>query len=183
MSAAILTRVEVEALLRRWGRVFGQRPQTDEEPTSGYRHPIALAMEHAPGKADKRVASHRDGRAQRIILGEAAGLTTQDGKRTRPVPVWATEPVTGTQTQGARGRWYPDPEADRVELAWHDLYRCARLPAIVLRCEYCLRGAQQDKCSAAIEITSAPMKLRRYRIELETARVWMHGRLIASAAA
>jgi hypothetical protein len=162
---------EIEALLRKWGRVFGTDPprEWDEDET-----------EEASGGAATVIS--------RLHLSVGIGSRTLrtprpvwiDPKTGAVVPEWRRLTARGKETRSHReSSWNPDPDAERVELAALDLYRLDRLRGVVLRVEYCLRGARQrDKarfvggCEGVERIS-----LRRYRHELDIARPWIAGRL------
>lgn len=168
---------ELELVLRRWGRVFGERPPSEwEEEVSPYPQPLAQAMEFAPGGKDKRRADFRDGRGRRAIMANTAGLVTQ---QTPDViaPGWAADPIRGSQTRGIGRPWHPDPVAEVVELAALALHRFDVWKGVCLRLEYCARGFQADKAVRAGVILGRTIKTRRYRIELDMAKVWMAGKL------
>jgi hypothetical protein len=177
----IENRDDLEFVLRRWGRVFGERPPSEwEEETSPYPQPLAQAMEFAPGSRDKRRAQFRDGRGRRAILAQAAGLRTKDTPDVL-APGWAADPIRGHQTRGIGRPWHPDPIAEVVELAALDLHAFDPWQGVCLRLEYCARGFQADKAVRAGLILERTIKLRRYRQELDMAKGWMAGHLRSGA--
>lgn len=168
---------ELELVLRRWGRVFGERPPSEwAEEISPYPQPLAQAMEFAPGGKDKRRATFRDGHGRRSIMATAAGLRT-DQRPDVIAPGWAADPIRGSQTRGVGRPWHPDPVAEAVETAALRLHRFDPWKGVCLRLEYCARGFQADKAERAGRILERPIKLRRYRQEVDMAKVWMAGNL------
>lgn len=163
---AMLREEPIETLLRAWGRVCGERPPAEWDEGGGEGggasiHPIAQAMDFAPGKRVKRL----DVAFRRMILpGERA---------------WTRDPIRCTETRSRRiaQKRYLPPEIARVERAALDLLAFDRLRGLVLRVNYCTRGAHEDKVGVVAERYGAPVKLRRYRDELALARAWMEGRL------
>lgn len=170
---------EFEDLLRRWGRVYGEQGRSvvqleehgevyESGMVGGSLHPLAVAMEYAPGRNQTTVAVAYK---RMIRVGE------------KP---WSRDPVPGKETRHYRGALYfsgaeigrIEPEVARVEKAAMDLYRINTLRGLVLRGQYCRLGDQREQVEwinglgRGISVT-----LRAYRDELAHARTWMHGRL------
>lgn len=157
---------ELEAMLRLWGRYYGERPppEWDElEPADATAsHPIARAMEFAGG--DNSPAS-RSARAM---------------SKLRKTPTWGFDPVVCTETRTRRIATPEDmpPVVQRVQRAALDLYRLDTLGGTVLRFEYCKRGPQVEK-AALLATVGFPVGVRVYRENLAFAKGWIGARLFA----
>jgi len=88
-------------------------------------------------------------------------------------PLWATEPIRCVETRTHKIDTPHDVPAhvQRVESAVLRLHLWDPELARVLRVEYQEEGTQADKADRL------SFEVRRYRARLETARVWMRGRL------
>jgi hypothetical protein len=167
---------ELESLLRLWGRVFGTAPprEWDEDTSEG----AAGATSSLLGKLHVGIGSRT-----LQIRKPVVWINPETGAVVRQ---WRQLTARGKETRRVHAPiWNPNPEAERVELAALDLYRIDRLRGVVIRMEYCLRGARQrDKarfvgaCEGVERIT-----LRRYRHELDFGRAWMGGRLFGNKVA
>lgn len=169
----------LEELLRRWGRMYGEGAPNDDGDDVGFAsmvgagtaHPLAVAMEYAPGRRGIRT------------LDVAYRRMVRPGEK-----AWSRDPVRCTETKHYAGALYfsgaetgrVEPEVSRVEKAALDLYRVSTIRGLVLRAQYCKRGSQQDKTDwINAQGRGSVLKLRMYREELAHARTWMQGRLSA----
>ena len=144
---------ELERLLRRWGRTFGERPPSewDEESSGGSGMLTCLLIE-----------TMRSGVSQAGVepFGEGRGWTAK-----------------GKASKGGPRVWQPNLESEAVELAWMDLHRCNREWAVILRVEYCRRGRRKEKIAMAAQyLFLARLSGQRYRVGLEHARDWIAGK-------
>lgn len=178
---------EFETLLRAWGRIYGADRSNDAghtpDPMAPVAHPIARAMEFAPGKHGKRrtLSLDRGGVERRRIMARAAGIKGMvlvPAALVDPVPCRATRPTLGVISR-------PVPhEILRVERAALDLISLDFLRGVVLRVNYCTRGDHEEKALRVgdrmreVSPGFADIKVRRFRDELENARIWMQGRLM-----
>lgn len=183
-----------EVLLTAWGIAYGEAGLAIEHRrriSQVTYHPIAEGMQFAPGKRPTRVTKvlGRDGRSRRRTMGAAAGLLTADGKAL-PIPVAYCDPVPcKSRTKGGgfgtMGRPVPI-ELQRVERAVHALEEIAMLRAICIRANYCLKGDQGEKLEWITERFrhvskgAEPVKLKRFRDELQHARFFVAGYLVAN---
>lgn len=127
-----MTREEFEIALRRWGWVYGERPERDEDVgKTPAVHPIARAMEFGHRTMDKRqsVAYRRSPR-----VGETA---------------WSRDPIPCKETRASIGSPPVAPSrSDKVPLvqaAWLDLCRADKALGEALRLEYQCRDQQAEK--------------------------------------
>lgn len=183
----------LEEWLVEWGWWFGPRLGMDAVEAKGEgrsSHPIARAMEHAPGtraKALRRLATlHRSGLGRRRAMGEAAGLVTDDG-HARLAPCWSSDPVTGYQSQSAGSR-LPDfgaareplapPEVEAVHRAVYVLRRRAHARACALEQRYQHPSLSNPlRAQAMTAALGVPVSVDTYRVHLREARIWLSGRL------
>lgn len=163
---------QLEALLRAWGRAYGERVHDESEEGSGMApHPLEIARQFAIGKREKV-------RRDAWTPTHSAMLTkwAANGFRGRP-PSWASEAIGGTPTRSRRVAPKYDktftPQLAAVEDAVMALHRHDDLRARVIRYRYC---TQADDKNAA-EILRIPVK--RFRDERKAGVVWLHGRLAA----
>jgi hypothetical protein len=184
-----------ETLLLAWGVAYGEAGLAVEyrrRLSNVTYHPIAEGMTFAPGKRPKRVTRvlGRDGRSRRRTMGAAAGLLTAKGKGL-PIPVAFCDPVPcKSRTKGGgfgtMGRPVPT-ELTRVEAAVHALEEISMLRAVCLRAHYCLKGDQSEKLEwiteriRQVSKMAEPIKLKRFRDELQHARFFVVGYLAAQA--
>lgn len=176
---------ELENLLRRWGRVFGEPPPSewDEESSgteTGQTHALVQAA-RADGKSvlklNTTLSKLRDKlRKQRReqILGEKLKKGYGD-----PRELLEEHRCYGFESRGGKKPMYIDPVADWVDRTAVQLYENDQTLAVVLRIEYCTRGNRAEvKLPKVRKILGMPtMKLRRYRLELEAAKDWMMRKL------
>lgn len=185
---------DLEFCLRRWGRSFGERPETVEDQAAADEADDALAAKRA-ARADTMLARaaemglrtkrteaapmHRNRSAGRLmIVGAGAGLLSADGKRTAPAPPWAVDPVRAPHGGGGGGSSsYADPVAECVERAALQLWNFDRFLAVCLRVEYCTLGKFRMKVERAGKHLGVMMPARVYRGNVGKAKVWIAGRL------
>lgn len=161
----IKTMQDLEDFLRRWGRVYGQRPPTEWDlPTSLTPSPSAAAMNRAP--ASEMGRARRLGLLDHVNTGEKS-----------PAPNWHQYAVTCSETRTPRGEPVHDEFADRIEREAIRLYRFSALLGVVLRVNYCMRGTHAEKAEWAGTILGTGLTRNRYRDELDKARAWMSGAL------
>lgn len=162
-----MDRVELERLLRKWGRWFGQLPprEWDEDSSQGVGMLTGVLL-------------------QRMRVGVAAvGVEPVLAERTirgphgEAVTIRQAFTAKGKQSEGGERPWLPDLEAEGVEVAALHLYRYDRMRAVVLRCDYCLYGPRREvKLPVAQKCLDFPkLGMRRYRMELDLAKEWMAG--------
>lgn len=173
---------ELENLLRRWGRVFGEPPpdEWDEESSgteTGATHALVQAAK-VDGKSvlklNTTLSKLRDRlRKQRreLILGEKLKKGYSD-----PRELLEEHRCYGFESRGGKKPMHIDPVADWVDRTALQLYENDQTLAVVLRIEYCTRGRHRDKLPKVQSILEQPrMTLRQYRQHLDQARTWMDG--------
>jgi hypothetical protein len=165
---------DFEELLRRWGRVYGEKapPEWEEEGMAslmlvgGGAHPIAVAMECAPGRAQRMVSVAY--------------------KRPREAVIHWRDPVAGKETRHYSGALYfsgaeqarIEPIVSKVEKAVMDLFRINTLRGLVMRGQYCRRGPQSEQVDWINSLDRGiQTDLRNFRYELGHARTWVHARI------
>lgn len=162
-----MTADELESRLREWGRAYGEgRPKEwQEEATLTGSHPIAQAMQFAPGKAQREVAVAWQRRRRRDYWID-------------PMPCKETHQSSGHAVLlgGSSVRFTPQVEV--VQSAVLALYRQDVVRGLVLQLQYCRRGSQSDK-AAMMAAQGHRMKLRAYREALAFAKGWVGARLAA----
>lgn len=184
---------ELEALLRQWGRYFGERRDFGELSENDYApdvHPLAIGMRNAPGKRKAVVvqALKRGGYERRMMMGAAAGLVDDLGKP-QPLPQWAVDPVYFPETrpavfgQGETASRAPT-ELLQVERVAFQLKAFDELAGLCVRTEYCRLGARAEKAAHVQAAYSAGGEVgsRRYREALAMGRGFMYARLTLPAA-
>jgi hypothetical protein len=178
-----VTTDDFEALLRAWGQAYGTAPSAERLPErrASASHPIAQSMQFAPGKRQmvikQRTTMDRGGQARRRLMARAScvkGLYIVAAEFVDPIPCRETRSGGG----GVVSRPVP-LELQRVEREALDLMRFDRLRGLCLRFNYCTVGSHEEKAAAVANVVREPVKLRRFRDELDRARIWMHGRLTA----
>jgi len=166
---------KLDQTLRHWGRSFGERPpaEWDEDDSGGSGLLTGVLLDSL------RVGMAKVGAEP--IMGERV---ERNGTQIALLSQRFT--AKGRQSEGGPRVWHPDPLAERVELAWLDMYRLRdpdprnswSMRAIVLRVEYCTRGHRRDKViRAAKHLEVRKLRIRRYNLELASALVYMRGRL------
>lgn len=182
---------ELEQLLRKWGRWFGGGDGQHlidgwAEPTSlglGGRS-LALLQQLRVGKG-AQPKSMRERLAELKFLRDADGNLVLDERGRKILDREAMEKhrCFGAETRSMYERqWHPDPEAERVDRLCCELHRHNPVQGVVLRVEYCYPGHHRaHKLPYAQRALENPkLNMRRYRHELDLARAWMHGALIAA---
>jgi hypothetical protein len=168
----------LEDALRAWGRAYGEQPEVEirEDARAPDVHPLAVAMRFAPGTRAEAVQRHvhRGGQQRRTLM--AAGLGDCD---VRIVPADFVDYVPGTRSTNSGGvdggvdtSRHVQPIVEAVQGAWIVLWRFDTLRGGVVQAEYQRRGMTQGDKAAMLGI-----KLKRYRDELASGKVWLHGRL------
>lgn len=158
---------DLKVYLRQWGRVMGVRrgPEWDGEYSgelAGQTHVLLRAV-----RAETKVTPR--GRRRRSYMGA-------DGKhRSEPAP---ENICYGTESRGGTKPMTLDPVVELVDVAVLELHRWKKSAGVVVRLEYCAGPiGQKAKAHTASEILGERMTARQYRRELETAHVWLSGRL------
>lgn len=166
-----MTLEELDVVLRWWGRLYGEAPpaEWEEDRTLTGTHPLARAMEFAPGRKADTTGYLGRARMRGGVVGGA--------------PAWAREPMPCKETRVVAGRALgggrPIPvEVQQVESAALALHRVDQVRGLVLRAEYCKRGPQAEKAEW-VTAQGFPVGLRVYREALAFAKGWMQGRLAA----
>ena len=140
---------DLDKLLGAWGHWYGvrDRPALDADgyqlppgPRVTGSHPIARAMEFAPGRKASRETLQRGGEARRRTMALAAGLPGL-------LPVAYVDHIPCTETRPHLGtpRWPTDPDpipvaAQRIEAAVRGLVLSEPAWGYALRARYCQRG-------------------------------------------
>lgn len=174
---AAMTTNDLEEMLRRWGRVYGEAPPPEWDESGevtlgmagGYGNNIlAAAMEYAPGKIERMVS----------VAYARSRVALKRAKFSDPIVCSESRHYAGAlYFSGAEGG-KADPDSAKVERAAIDLYRLNNLRGLVLRAQYCKRGSQEHKVEwINSQGRGIGLKLRAYRDELAHARTWIHGRL------
>lgn len=173
-----MTETEFENLLRVWGYAFGpHRAQFTDPALTGYGDsPLSrIGQTHI---IRRTTTMDRGGTDRRMAMGAAAGLLADDGS-TRPVPRWAADRVSFTETRTARAKLLTlgdqdfAPEVLQVERAAKALQRADDLLGRVMRAEYCTLGSQGQK-GRRFELSR-----NAYRERVAEARGWMRRELAA----
>ncbi len=164
----------LEDLLRVWGRVYGERAHVEahESERAADVHPLAVAMRFAPGSRSAVVKQHtfRGGQERRRLM--AAGLGDCG---VAMVSMSFVDPVPGSRSSnsGGGGREQAvDTVVAAVQAAWLTLHRFDTQRAAIVQAEYQRRGMTQGDKAAMLGV-----KLKRYRDDLVSGKVWLHGRL------
>ncbi len=177
-----MTADELENLLRKWGRCYGERPPAEwegEERPGVAVHALARGMEFAPGKRitliRQRTNMDRGGQDRRRMMArDIPGL--------RMVPASYVDAIPCTETRSGRSEardWPVPSDLVRVERAALDLHRIDTLRGLVLRVNYCTRGTHEDKAAVVTLKIGSSVKMRAYRESLAHAKGWIHARLAA----
>lgn len=167
-----MTEDELDDLLRRWGRAYGEAPppEWDEvgevavSPLGSAPHPLAVAADYAPGRAQQAVSvAYKRPRA--ALRRWSSPIACVESRHYAGALYFA-----GAQQRGL------DSSVARVERAVMDLHRIDAVRSLVLRAQFCRRGTQREKTSW-VSACGWPIKLRMYRDVLAHAKTWIHGRL------
>ena len=145
---------DLDRQLVEWGHWYGvrDRPALDADgyqlppgPRVTGSHPIARAMEFAPGRKANRETLQRGGEARRRTMAMAAGLPGL-------LPVAFVDHIPCTETRPHLGtpRWPTDPDpipvtAQRIEAAVRGLVLSDPAWGYALRARYCQRGDAEAK--------------------------------------
>lgn len=156
---------ELEAMLRAWGREYGEHScvEIDERRRAPAVHPIAVAMEFAPGKRVRRL----DVALRRMI---------RKGERS-----WSRDPIVCNETRANSGIGSSvrmASGADRVQALVLQLGRTDKARALVLTAQYCRHGAQHEKAEW-VSAQGHRMSVRTYRERLASARGWIEAKITA----
>lgn len=175
---------EVEQALRHWGRMNMQRDPLED------RSPIACPMGKVAGRKPRE--GRTDLAFRRAPLPRMQALDECGKPRTEARPYWCMDSMPCTETRTPKlfdphtGPVYDqdsDPVADAIEQHVQDMYRLEPVWALCMRLEYCVRGMRQREKVERVNAQLAESRLqdrltlRRYRLALEAARVWMYGRM------
>lgn len=133
-----LSKEDFELGLRRWGFIYGERPERElaESSRAPAVHPIARAMEFAQRGMERR-------------LGDAWKRAIRPGER-----AWSRDPITCAETRSAPGSAPINTQGPAHDLAnviqsvWLELRRKDAELAEVLRLEYQVREQQAEKAKA-----------------------------------
>ncbi len=182
-----MTRDELECLLKAWGRAYGEGAAREWDegtsdavmPGAGGMHPIAAAMEFAPGRRGViRARTHMDrgGYGRRSMMAAAAGV-----KGLSVVPAAFVDPIRATSSRSGPRQARPvPPEIQLVQRAALDLHALDPVRGICLRVHYCTRASLEERASDArsrVQRFRRGLTLRSYRDEVAHARTWVHARL------
>lgn len=129
----------LEELLRAWGDALVCREEGIQR-SSGRTHALTRAREIAPGRHYLAAIVGRDGTGRRTFMAAAMG-------QSRPVPMWAVDPVPCTASRPSPGRSYAAGLPDHLRPlndAIRALHRFDPLAAQALRQQYSGRGCQDD---------------------------------------
>lgn len=182
-----MTQDELETLLRRWGRVFGERPAPDpsyeDERPAAASHPIARGMETAPKRKSEwlrqKTSLNRAGQDRRAYMAAVAASGVRGGIGLRIVPATFVDAIPCVETRSYRSeaRDWPVPvDVSKVERAALDLKGFAEIRYDCLRITYCTLPTGRGHREKAAKLG---LKLKSFRDELAAARLWLHGRLTA----
>lgn len=172
---------QLESLLVRWGRCFGQRPEreADEDRPGPAVHPLARAAEFAAGRYSSPVLLRRGGAGRRRLMATAAGI---DSMRIVPgcfvSPVSCPKPHYVPAPVAESANWAPPVELMRVERAALDLLALHPTMGLCLRAKYCRIGPPDEKASWVSKMAGHYVKTREYRDQVRIARLWVEARLI-----
>lgn len=177
---------DLDKLLVEWGCWYGirDRPTVDgwDEGAAYYQaaasaHPIARAMEYAPGRKADRLTLARAGQGRRRAMAAAAG---QQGILAEawvdPVPCRETRPDLRTP----RYPTAPDPvpkDVQAVERAVVALVFSEPEWGYALRARYCQRGDAESKAAWVAERIGRGVTVRAYHALLGQAKLVLLGRL------
>ncbi len=162
-----MTADELENLLREWGRAYGENAprEWEEDCTLTGTHPIAQAMEFAPGRAQRTVA-----------------VAWQRKRRHEywidPMPCTETRQSSGHAVLLGGSAVRFTPVVEQIQTFALALYRQDTVRGLVLQAQYCKRGRQTDK-AAWVTAQGHTMRLRAYREALAFAKGWIGAKLAA----
>lgn len=161
-----MTKDDFEAAMRRWGSVYGERPERElpESVRAPAVHPIARAMEFGVRGTGRR-------------LDPAYARSIRAGERP-----WSRDPVQCKETRPAVGSAPVAPPqhdmAPVVQAVWLRLWRVDRALADVVRMEYQVRNLKQHEKAKELGIGRG-----KYREQLAEGRGWLFAQLSQAEAA
>lgn len=169
-----------EALLRAWGRAYGERPEkeADDNKPGPAVHPIAVAMQFGAKRSKGTLSLQRAGQGRRATMAAAA---RRIGIAMDIVPAGYVDPVPCVETRTMRSSaptgWAEIPEVLKIERAALDLLGFDRLRGLCLRVAYCTLGTDAEKAEVVSARLGEPIKRKRFRDERNLAKVWVHARI------
>lgn len=181
---------DLETLLRRWGRFYGEpRPAEWDEDSSGDEagqtiHVLdSAARSSGTSKAtDMADQAKRARRRDTVKKAMKASLVLKGSFDKREY--FEGHTCYGHASRGGPKPMYTDPLATWVDKTAIQLYTADMVRGVVLRIEYCTRGKHRDKLPVVQKIVNdCHMSLRKYRQHLDYARVWMDGALFVKKTA
>lgn len=182
-----LTQGQLDELLIEWGHWYGDRarPAVDAdgyaiaEPSYMHAHPLARAMEFAPGRKADRDTLSRGGRERRERMAAHAGIVGALAVAyVDPVPCRETRPDLRTP----RYVTAPDPvprDVKRIEAIVRDLVLREPAWGYALRARYCQRGDAAEKAAWLTVQLGKTLTVRAYHALLGQAKLVVLGRLSA----
>lgn len=148
-----MDRVELEQVLRHWGRVYGPEPlaEWEEDSSLGSGALTGCLIEFL------RVG---------IVTGPEGDHLTARGK----------------ESKGGAKPMKAHPVADMVDQLCCQLYKEHMVAALALRAEYCMRGPRSEKRAWIAGIAGERITRRKYDAKLEVAKFWFNTVLKRKAA-
>lgn len=177
----------LDEILVEWGHWYGDRarPVVDADgyaaPEIGLMpaHPLARAIEFAPGRKADRETLARGGRARRERMAVHAGLRGALAVAyVDPVPCRETRPDLRTP----RYVTAPDPiprDVKRIEAIVRDLVLSEPEWGYALRARYCQRGDAAEKSAWLAGMLGKTLTVRAYHALLGQAKLVLLGRMSA----
>lgn len=177
----------LDEMLVEWGHWYGDRarPAVDADgyamPESwvATAHPIARAMEYAPGRNADRDTLTRGGWERRHRMASAAGVVGALAVAyVDPVPCHETRPDLRTPRYVSA----PDPvprDVKRIEAIVRDLVLSEPAWGYALRARYCQRGDAAEKSAWLAGMLGKTLTVRAYHALLGQAKLVLLGRLSA----
>lgn len=179
-----------EKLLIAWGAEYGAKyrdePRRWRETDS---HPIARAMQFAPGKKVRHATRQivgRGGYQRRLYMGANAGRFTREGQPIA-VPMYVADSVRCKESRSGRGSQGRPiaPELSQVERAVQALEEVNMIRALCVRVQYAGGDSKQEARAQRVNEELRKLSkghegigLNMYREQLGFGRVWLHGRLL-----
>lgn len=186
-----LTIEELRALLKLWGREYGERSSDfdDVDRDEPDVHPLAVARRYAPGsRARVALSARRDGSSRRRHMAKDLQATAEAGGcGIRMVPTWAVDPVpsAGASRGGGGSPRVAPAHVIAIQSAVMkmvddaDPERGCRPWGLALQAQYCIRGALSDKANWVGHHLGKPaVSVRAYRALVEQATYVLLGRLL-----
>lgn len=175
----------IKEQLRHWAHYQEHRycsPVSDEDVPTRDEHPLARARQFAPGNKANRQQVPRDGVSRRTMMGDAAGLRSDQG-RVRPVAKWFVDPIPCIETRLPAPRspsaavTIGSPDDYRwIDRALSMLHRHNMLRALVVLEEFTGRGSQAERAKAVAAKYGGALTKWQYRKELEKGMAFMEAR-------